>query len=259
MSDKRATASAAPNWVQPQPQPTTPGQMSARPTHKGEISTGRVLGFLMLAFAVASAIGYLAFTAWGVNAALAWFVIVLLGVFTPYFLIDSAMSSGYLHHKAEIGLNEKKVELDDKKVDLAILHEAQLNVAQQAAIEAIQDEIALVWEQIDALKTVRIQDRDGIRIVAKHDEIDSAIDSWLSKSMFDAKGQLVGAHPSGVLKQAYPFKGNDNRSQLAHQRLMTARLVDVRKPSNQYAWVGPRTLTDTKRILERLNSAENGE
>ena len=74
MSDKRQATQAA--WVAPQPMP--PETSATRtPSVRGEISTGRILGFLALAVMVALAVGYLALTFFDINVALAVFVVAL--------------------------------------------------------------------------------------------------------------------------------------------------------------------------------------
>ncbi len=105
MTDKRQTTGA---WVAPVAVQSEQSQTGHAPTHKGEISTGRILGFLALSFAVAAALGWLAFTVWGANVALAVFVIIVLVTFTPYFLIDSVLSSGYWHERARLIVEDTK-------------------------------------------------------------------------------------------------------------------------------------------------------
>lgn len=248
MSDKRqATTTGA--WVAPQPM--APETAATRtPSVRGEISTGRILGFLALAVMVALAVGYLAFSAWGVNAGLAWFVVLLLAVFSPFFVVDSAMSSGLLHRRAELGV-------ESAKIDLEIIRAATLNEAQDAAIRALQSEVTAIKRQIANLRTIEIRDRDGSRTVSLRDEVDTSIDVWLTQTIFDAAGRLVGAHQSGVLRQAYPFKGTDEQSRAANVRLQSAGLVKVRQPGNQYAWTGPATLHEAMDALAPLRGDED--
>lgn len=239
MTDKRqATTQAA--WVASQPmQPET--SATRTPSVRGEISTGRILGFLALAVMVALAVGYLAFAAWGINAGLAWFVVLLLTVFTPFFLVDSAMSSGLLHRRAELN-----VEL--AKVDLATLEAARINEAQQAQLNEIYDTLAIFDERLKAVETIKVVDQTGARHIPKHDNVDIRIAAWLHQTMFDANGMLVGAHKSGHLIGPYPFKGDEEEAQTAHRRLVKATLIG--KAGNNYTWIGPSTLSATKRQLE---------
>lgn len=251
MSDKRqATTPSAPAWVPAQTPPMMQGQMSARPTHKGEISTGRVLGFLALAFVVAIAIGYLAFAFFGVNVALAAFVIVILAVFAPFYLVDSAMSSGLLHRRAELGV-------ESAKIDLAIIQASGINESQDAAIKALQADVTALKKQLASMRTIEIHDRGESRTVSLRDDTDAAIDVWLAQTMFDTSGRLVGVHPSGVLKVPYPFKGPDENSRKAHSRLTSAGLIVMRQKGNNYAWIGPDTLHATMDALAPLRDDED--
>ena len=242
MTDKRQATTGA--WVAPQPMP--PETAATRtPSVRGEISTGRILGFLALAFFVAIALAWLAYKFFDVNVALAIFVVALLGVFSPFFVVDSAMSSGLLHRRAELGV-------ESAKIDLEIIRAAQLNEAQDLAIRALQQEVTAIKKQIANLRTIEIRDRDGSRTVSLRDEVDTSIDVWLTQTIFDVTGRLVGAHQSGVLKQAYPFKGTDEQSRAANVRLQSAGLVKVRQPGNQYAWTGPATLHEAMDALAPL-------
>ncbi len=248
MTDKRqATTTGA--WVAPQPMP--PETAATRtPSVRGEISTGRILGFLALAFFVAMAMAWLAYTFFDVNVALAIFVVALLGVFAPFFVVDSAMSSGLLHRRAELGV-------ESAKIDLEIIRAAQLNEAQDAAIRALQSEVTKIKKQIANLRTIEIRDRDGRRTVTLRDEVDTAIDVWLTQTMFDVTGRLVGAHPSGVIRDKYPFGGKGEDGRAANVRLQSAGLVKIRQPGNQYAWTGPATLHEAMDALAPLRGDED--
>ena len=239
MTDKRQAATPG-AWVAPQPM--APETAATRtPSVRGEISTGRILGFLALAVMVALAVGYLAFVFFDVNVALAVFVVALLGVFAPFFVVDSAMSSGLLHRRAELN-----VEL--AKVDLATLEAARINEAQQAQLNEIYDSLAMFDERLKAVETIKVVDQNGTRHVAKHDNVDIRIAAWLHQTMFDANGMLVGAHKSGHLVGAYPFKGDDEEAQTAHRRLLKAGLVG--KAGHNFTWTGPNVLSAAKRHLE---------
>ncbi len=246
MKQQQTTQSAS--WVSPQP--LVMEQPSAKPTHKGEISTGRILGFLLLSFVVAIAVSYLTWSAWGVNMALAVFVLVLLSTFSPFYLMDSMLSSGYLHRRSELSI-------DSARVDLEIIRAAQLNEAQDLAIRALQKDVTAIKKQIANLRTIEIRDRDGSRTVSLRDEVDTAIDVWLTQTMFDVTGRLVGAHPSGVIRDKYPFGGKGEDGRAANVRLQSAGLVKVRQPGNQYAWSGPTTLHEAMDALAPLRGDED--
>ena len=232
------------------PQPAMIEQPSAKPTHTGEISTGRILGFLALAFAVAIALSYLALAAWGVNVALAVFVLALLATFTPFFLVDSMLSSGYLHRRSELAI-------DDKWADLEIIKAANVNAEQQEQIEQLWDAIGAIDERIKALSTVRIVGKDGTRDVPKYDDIDGNIERWIA-TLFDGNGKMVGAHASGSLKAAYPFKGDSEEAQQAHMRLVRAGLVGRNEVSKQYTWIGPPVLSETRTRLQKARDSYLG-
>jgi hypothetical protein len=238
MSDKRQQATAA-GWVSPVAVQSENTQGHA-PTHKGEISNWRVGVFFVLALAVALALAWLAMT-WGTTPAVAVFVVALLVVFTPFYLIDSVLSSGYWHERA-------RLIVEDNKTFAAVQTASQVNAEQQGQIEQLWTAIHHMDERLKAMDTIKIQGRDGVRHVAKHDEIDSDIDRWLA-SMFDANGQMVGAHPSGSLRQAYPFKGDGDGPRQAHQRLIRAGLVGQNATSKQYVWTGPMTLSEARKRL----------
>lgn len=245
MSDKRqATTSGA--WMGPvQIESNSQSEHGRTPTHKGEISAWRVTVFFVLAVLVALALGYLAMVAWGINVALAVGVLVLLAVFVPLFGFDTLASTGYLHRRLET-----IVELD--KIALATRQAGAINQEQQEAIELIWKELDLQRHQIQSLQTVRVHDKAGARDIPKRDEIDMSIDSWLAQEVFDANGMLAGVHPSGVLKGKYRFRGNDERSVQAHQRLVRAALISIRNPGNQYMWTGGQTLSDARRKLAEV-------
>ncbi len=247
MGDKRQATQAA--WFASQPMP--PETSATRtPSVRGEISTGRILGFLALAVMVALAVGYLAFAAWGVNAGLAWFVVLLLAVFSPFFVVDSAMSSGLLHRRSELSV-------EMAKIDLATLEAANINAAQQEQIEQLWDAINAIDERIKAMSTVRIVGKDGARDVPKYDDIDGNIERWLM-TLFDANGRMVGAHASGSLKGPYPFKGDSDEAQQAHMRLVRAGLVGRNEVSKQFTWIGPPVLSETRTRLQKARDTYLG-
>ncbi len=233
-------------WVSAQPQVTVQSESTQghNPTHKGEISNWRVGVFFVLALAVALALGWLAM-AWGMTAAIAVFVVVLLGVFAPFYLIDSVLSSGYLHERARLIVESEKTQAADRA---ALFSATTINAEQQAQLEQLWTAIHHIDERLKALDTIKIQSRDGVRTVAKHDDIDSDIDRWMA-SMFDANGQIVGIFPSGVIKDKYPFKGESDAAKAAHHRLIKAGLVGRNETSKQYTWVGPMTLSETRKRL----------
>ena len=240
MSDKRQATTGA--WVSPQPV-TIETRETTTPTHKGEISQWRTGVFFMLAFAVALCGAWLAFTWSGVTVALSVFVLALLLVFVPLYAWDSMLSSGFLHHKI-------KVALDQSVVDLETIKAVGVNEAQDAAIRQLQADVTAIKKQLANMRTIEIHDKDGSRTVSLRDDIDAAIDVWLTGKMFDTSGRLVGVHPSGVIKDKYPFSGKDDASRQANVRL--GGLVKVRQPGNQYAWIGPSTLTETMDALAPL-------
>lgn len=237
MTDKRQTTA----YVPPQQMPPQAQMVTRQPTARGEISTGRVIGFLVLAFVVACAFSWVAFAAWGVSAALAVFVVVLLGVFTPYFMWDSAVSSGFMHRRSELSV-------EMAKIDLATIEASRINEAQEEQLKDIYETLKHFDERIKAVETIRIEGMDGVRHVAKHDNVDIKIGAWLHQTMFDANGMLCGAHKSGHLIGPYPFKGDEEEAQTAHKRLLRAGLVG--KAGNNYTWTGPNTLSAAKRQLQ---------
>lgn len=246
MKQQQTTQSAS--WVSPQP--LVIEQPSAKPTHKGEISTGRILGFLLLSFVVAIAVSYLTWSAWGVNVALAVFVLVLLSTFSPFYLMDSMLSSGYLHRRSELSI-------DSARVDLEIIRASNVNAEQQEQIEQLWDSIHALDERIKALSTVRITGKGGARDIPKFDDIDGNIDRWIA-TLFDANGKMVGAHASGSLKAAYPFKGDSDEAQQAHMRLIRAGLVGRNEVSKQFTWIGPPMLSETRTRLQKARDTYLG-
>lgn len=237
MSDKRQQATAA-GWVSPVAVQSENTQGHA-PTHKGEISNWRVGVFFVLALAVALALAWLAMT-WGTTPAVAVFVVALLVVFTPFYLIDSVLSSGYWHERA-------RLIVEDNKTFAAVQTASQVNAEQQAAISQLWKANQLLDERLKAVETIRVQDNKGVRYVAKHDEFDMAIDSWLSQTMFDANGVLVGTHSNGQIKTAFPFRTKDDRGQQCYARLVAAQLVGKR--GSNYTWTGPQSLVEALQWL----------
>jgi hypothetical protein len=242
--DKRQSTAAG--WVSPVAIQAEQSQQQGRnPSFRGETNGLRITIFFALAFCVALALGWLAYTWWGMAAALAMFVALILVVFVPLYWWDSMVSTGYLHRRAEL-INES--EKTWAALETTALTASQINDQQQAQIEQIWTAIHHIDERLKAQDTIKIQSRDGVRHVAKHDEIDSDIDRWLA-SMFDANGQMVGAHPSGSLKGPYPFKGDGDAPRQAHQRLIRAGLVGQNATSKQYVWTGPMTLSEARKRL----------
>lgn len=239
MSDKRQTTQSA-SWVAPQP--VHEAQLVTKaPTVRGEISGLRTGIFFALAIVVGGAFAYLAWSVWGAMVAVAVFVLALLLTFAPFYLWDSAVSSGFMHRRSELSV-------EMAKIDLATLEAARINEAQQEQLNEIYDTLAQFDERLKAVETIRVTDQDGTRHVPKHDNIDIRIGAWLHQTMFDANGMLCGAHPAGHLKAAYPFKGDEEESRTAHARLLRAGLIG--KTGNNYTWTGPKTLSATKRQLQ---------
>lgn len=239
MADKRQSTTGA--WVSPVAIESTQQHSQREPSVKGEISSWRVTVFFALAVIVALALGYLAFVAWGVYVALAVAVLVVLLVFVPLFGFDTLASTGYLHRRLEA-----IVELD--KIALATKQATAINKEQQEQLEQLWEAIAHIDERLKLLETVDIHDKTGTRSVPKYDDVDAAIGRWLA-SLFDPNGQMVGAHRSGALKEKYPFKGDGDMEKQAHYRLVRAGLVGQNATSKQYTWVGPATLSETRKRL----------
>jgi hypothetical protein len=248
MSDKRQATTGA--WVAPQPVTMQPETQATRtPTTRGDISTGRALGFLALAVLVASALGYLAFAYIDINAALAVFVTMVLLVFFPLFAFDMLASTGYLHRRAELGV-------ESAKIDLAIIQASGVNESQDQAIRQLQADVTAIKKQIAGLRTIEIHDRGESKTITLRDDTDAVIDVWLTQTMFDTAGKLIGVHPSGVLRVPYPYKGTDEQSRKAHSRMTGAGLIAMRQKGNNYAWIGPSTLHETMDALAPLRDED---
>ena len=239
MTDKRQATQAA--WVAPQPVMVQEQFVTKTPTVKGATDGLKITVFFALAVIVGAAIAYLVYLATTLQIAVAVGVVTVLSVFVPLFAFTLLTESGFLHRRSELN-----VEL--AKIDLATLEAARINEAQQAQLNEIYDSLAMFDERLKAVETIRVTDQNGTRHVAKHDNVDIRIAAWLHQTMFDANGMLVGAHKSGHLVGAYPFKGDEEEAQTAHRRLVKAGLIG--KAGNNYTWTGPGTLSATKRQLD---------
>ena len=233
--------------AQPETVKTQQSRPANTPSNRGEISGWRTGVFFILAIIVATAIGTLAYMAFGIVPALLVFVVALLATFTPFYVWDASVSSGYSHRRMELVAEDNK---SRDAVQIALANANVINNEQELKIATMQDDILTLQQAVESLRTVTITDRSGSRVIPAHDDIDMSITAWLSQSVFGPNGMLAGVHEkSGVLKGKYPFSGKDERSIAAHTRLTRAGLVDVRQPGNQYAWIGPITLSETRRKL----------
>lgn len=243
--DKRQQATQA-GWVSrdaPVYMQTEPTQQS-RPTYKGETSGLRLVVFFALAFFSSMGVAVVAWELWHmVIVSFGLFAVALLGVFIPVYRYDMEVSTGLRHRRMELIAEDNKSQ-DAVRIATAA---ATVNNEQQVQIEQLWNANRLLEERLKAVETYRIHDRKGTRDIPRQDEFDMAIDSWLAQFMFDANGVLVGSHPTGHIKRAFPFTAKDERGRQCFARLSAAGLIG--KSGNNYTWTGPKTLTETQQKL----------
>jgi hypothetical protein len=216
---------------QPAPLPETQ-ERSAVSLLKTSDSTRLVLYF-SLAVIVGAALAY---ALWVYEAPPAVAVLAAaaaaLVVFSAFYGFDMFILSGYAHRRLEVHASTYLAETA-----------RDTNLVQAEQIEQIWDFVFELEERINGLATIEVHDHTGTRRVPRVDPIDGMIRRWLTSNVFDPNGLLSGVHPTGQLKNAYPFKGNSDDAQAAHARLTAAGLVG--KNGNNYTWTGPQTLSDT--------------
>lgn len=225
-------------------------RQEARPSFKGQVSDARVTMFGVLAVLAGAGIGYLVYT-WlldpGVGVVVG--VLVMLGIFTSYYVYDSLVSTGYMHKRLETSLELEKLD--------AIAYANNVNEQQAAQIAQIWQAIDALTNRVDTMGTIRVTDHQGTRTINKYDAVDAAIDRFLETAMFDANGRLVGIYAKNKqLAVAYPFKGTGDIAVEAHARLVAAGLVQRAPNSNNLIWSGPASLAESFNRLRDHRGAE---
>ena len=227
---------SATNFVQPIAPPVDPQPAELRPTFQGQVDSLRFVFYGFFGALIGLCLRFLA----QVPAAAA---IIAAGLFVLAFVVvDLLFSTGLLHKWSE-------QQTERLRIEAAFLGDG-VDSGQEAAIAALWDYLYTVIEpQLDAMKTIRVSDRDGVREVPKVDTIDLHIRRWLTGKMFDETGRLAGVHPNMQIRSAVPFKESirSEEEQAAYQRLAAAGLIGRR--GNDYVWTGPQLLSQT---MERL-------
>ncbi|MFN8465459.1 MAG: hypothetical protein U0X20_07910 [Caldilineaceae bacterium] len=225
-------------------------RQEARPSFKGQVSDARVTMFGVIAVVAGGGIGYLVYT-WtaGAGTGIVAGLLVMLGIFTGYYVYDSLVSTGYMHKRLETALEMEKLD--------AIAYANDVNEQQAAQIQQLWEAHNALADRVDGLGQIRVTDSNGTRTIGRYDEIDGAIDNWLTGSMFDATGKLAGVYPKNMqLVSAYPFRGTSQIAQLAHARLLAAGLVGKVPNSNNLKWTGPGIYSEALDKLRRHRGQE---
>lgn len=217
----------------------------ARPSFKGQVSDTRVTMFGVLSLVAGGGIGYLVY-GWtnNVGFGVVLGLLVMLLIFTGYYIYDSEVSTGLRHKRLETQLALEQLD--------AAAYANEVNEQQAAQIQQLWAAHNALVDRVDGLGQIRVTDISGTRTIGKYDEVDGAIDNWLFGTVFDEQGKLAGVYPKNMqLTTAYPFRGTSQIAQLAHGRLLAAGLIGTVPNSRNIKWTGPAIYSEA---IDRLRA-----
>ena len=232
------------SFVKPTIQVNAPQAVEERPSFRGEVDSKRVIVFFIFACLLAAGSGALAYNL-GLSLIITIIIsmLVLAVAFVPLYRWDAQISTGYLHKREE-------QTTERLRIDAAMLDAVAINAEQSQQIAMVFDELRRLDERINAIDAIRVIDNTGTKVINKNDPVDSLIQQWLARAIFDSAGRLAGIHPNGQIKSAMPFKetSQEDNAKTAYRRLIAAGLIG--REGNNYIWIGPSTLSQTIRKLQ---------
>lgn len=220
-------------WVRPE-EPQVQ-KLEARPTWEARPSVERLLLLLVVSVGLGTLLH------WWVGMDKATTVAAAVALFLVTWLVELVFSTGFLHKREE-------QRTEQLRIRGAMMEAIAVNEAQEERLDFLWEEIQRLGIRFDAMDAIRIHEGSNMRVIPKQDALDLQLKAWITGTIFDKMGVVVGAHPNGQLKKAMPFKQRDGDEGAGYRRLTALGLVSKR--GDNYFWIGPTTLALT---LERMS------